>query len=208
MKRNITILLILLSFSIGIYFYPQMPDTIASHWNSQGEVDGYMSKFWGLFLMPIISLFLFFLFLFIPRIDPLKENIKKFKKYFDSFILLLFVFLFYLYLLTISWNLGLRFNMVQFLVPAFGILFLYCSKLIEKAERNWFIGIRNPWTLSNDEVWKKTHQVGSQLFRIAGFIAFGGLVLPDIAIFLVIFPALFFVFYINLYSYFEYKKIK
>jgi uncharacterized membrane protein len=76
--------IILLSFAIGIYYYPQMPEKLASHWNAQGQVNGYMSKFWGLFLMPIISMGMLLLFILIPRIDPLKSNIQEFRKYYDG----------------------------------------------------------------------------------------------------------------------------
>ena len=209
MKKNIIIvlLIILTSFAVSVYFYPQMPEKMASHWNAQGEVDGYMPKFWGLFLMPIISVGMFFLFFIIPKIDPLRENIEKFRKYFEGFIITFFIFLFYLNLLTIFWNLGMRFEMIQFLSPAFGVLFFYCGVMIENAKRNWFIGIRTPWTLSNEEVWGKTHDVGGKLFRIAGVISFGGLVLPNLVIFLILFPTIFFTIYITAYSYFEYKKI-
>ena len=62
---------ILISFLLGIYLYPQLPERIASHWNTQGRVDGYMSKFWGLFLLPFILIPVFLLFVLIPRIDPL-----------------------------------------------------------------------------------------------------------------------------------------
>jgi len=80
-KTNILALLIVLSsFAVGIYLYPQLPQNMASHWNLQGEVNGYMSKFWGTFLLPIILLSLFVLFLIIPKLDPLKENIAQFKK--------------------------------------------------------------------------------------------------------------------------------
>ncbi|OFV67980.1 MAG: membrane protein containing DUF1648 [Candidatus Syntrophoarchaeum caldarius] len=59
-KSEIIVLgIILFSFIVGIYFYPQMPEQMASHWNAQGQMDGYMSKFWGLFLMPLISVALF-----------------------------------------------------------------------------------------------------------------------------------------------------
>ena len=74
----LSLLIILLSFIIGIYFYPQMDDLMASHWNVKGEVDGYMSKFWGLFLMPFVSAGLLLLFILVPKIDPLKANIEKF----------------------------------------------------------------------------------------------------------------------------------
>lgn len=206
-KTNLTILfIIVLSFAIGAYFYPQMPDLIASHWNAQGMVDGYMSKLWGLFLMPILSVIMFLLFVFLPKIDPYKKNIDKFMKYYNGFILAIILFLFFIYLLSLAWNLGYRFNMVQFMAPAMGILFYCAGILIGKAERNWFIGIRTPWTLSSEEVWKKTHKLGEKLFKISGIIAFLGVFFQQWAIFLVIVPALFNAFYTILYSYFEYQK--
>lgn len=79
--------MILFSFIVSIYFYPQMPEKMASHWNVQGEVDGYMSKFWGLFLMPFVLIGIGLLFVAIPRIDPLKANIEKLRKYCDGFII-------------------------------------------------------------------------------------------------------------------------
>jgi len=208
MRKSEIILIgiILISFAVGVYFYPQMPEQIASHWNAAGQVDSYMSKFWGLFLMPIISAGLFVLFLLIPRIDPLKENIARFRKYFDTFIVLAFIFLFYLYLLTIAWNKGVRFDMIRVLAPAFGILFYYSGVLVENAKRNWFIGIRTPWTLSSDKVWEKTHKIGGQLFKASGVVALFGVVLPSYAIFLVLAPAIFAAFYSLVYSYFEYQK--
>jgi len=202
------LLLVIISFIIGIYLYPQMPASMASHWNAQGIVDGYMSKFWGLFLMPIISFALFLLFLAIPRIDPLKKNIQKFRKYFDIFIIIIIAFLLYLYLLTIFWSLGFMFSMILMLSPAFAILFYYAGILTENAKRNWFIGIRTPWTMSSDKVWDKTHKLGGLLFKLCGIIALFGMLLPDYALLFVIIPAVVLVVYTVVYSYFEYKKIK
>ena len=127
-KSEIAVLLLILaSFVIGLYYYnyPGMPERMASHWNAQGQVDGYMSKFWGLFLMPFVSLGIFLLFLAIPKIDPLKTNIEKFRSYFDTFLFLIILFLFYIYLLTLFWNLGFTFDMMQMLFPAFAVLFFY-----------------------------------------------------------------------------------
>ena len=200
------IILILISFGIGAYFFPQMPEKMASHWNAKGEVDGYISKFWGLFLMPIILLGLFLLFILIPKIDPLKENIAKFRKYFDGFIVLITIFLFYIYLLTIAWNLGKRFDMGKMMVPALGMLFYYCGILTENAKRNWFIGIKTPWTLSSERVWDKTHKIGGKLFKAAGLIAFLGIFFPNYAFYFILVPALLVAFYTIIYSYFEYQK--
>jgi len=205
-KINIlTLAIIIISFAIAFYFYPKMPDTVASHWNERGEVNGYMSKFWGLFLMPIISVIMFLFFLLIPKIDPLKENIDKFRKYFDNFILLIILFLFYIYLLTIFWNLDKRFDMGSFIVPPIGILFYYAGILVENAKRNWFIGIRTPWTLSSDNVWDKTHKLGGKLFKIGGIITVFGVFFPKYS-FYFIFPIFFVSIYLFIYSYLEHKK--
>jgi uncharacterized membrane protein len=202
----IVILIILLSFLISIYFYPAMPEKMSSHWNIRGEVDGYMSKFWSLFLIPIISSAIFLLFVIIPKIDPLKANIAKFRNYYNGLIVLIIVFLFYLYILTILWNLGITFSMLQFLSPAFGIVLFYCGILLKKAKRNWFIGIKTPWTISNERVWNKTHKLGGRLFKISGIIAFLGIFFQHYAIFLIIVPVILVTIYTYIYSYFEYQK--
>jgi len=198
--------IIILSFAIGIYYYPQMPEKLASHWNAQGQVNGYMSKFWGLFLMPIISMGMLLLFILIPRIDPLKSNIQEFRKYYDGFVVLIIVFLFYLHLLTIFWNSGYTFNMITYLSPALAILFYYTGILIENAKRNWFIGIRTPWTLSSDNVWDKTHKIGGKLFKIAGILALLAIFFESYAILIIVVPVIIVSIYIVAYSYFEYQK--
>jgi len=210
MKRSSIIVLsiLVISFLIGIYFYYQFPDKIVSHWDSQGQPNGYMSKFLGLFLMPLISVALFLLFMLLPKIDPFKKNIQKFRNYFDGFIIIIFVFLFYLYLLTIFWNLGYTFNMILFLIPAFTVLLYYAGILIEHAKRNWFIGIRTPWTLSSEKVWNKTHKLGAKLFKVSAVIALLGLVFQKYAIYFVIIPLIFSVLDTTIYSYFEYKKLR
>ena len=201
-------LIILLFFAIGVYFYPQMPDRMVSHWNARGEADGHMSKFWGLFLMPIISAAMALLFLAIPKIDPLKENVKKFRKYFDAFIILILLFLFYLYLLTIFWNRGARFNFIFAFVPSFTVLFYYLGVLTEHAEKNWFIGIRTPWTMSSETVWEKTHKLGGRLFKLSALIALAGMFFEGYAIYFVIIPVILTTLYTTCYSYFEYQKEK
>ena len=199
--------IILASFALGSYVYPMMPDKMASHWGASGEVNGYMPKFWGIFLMPMISVALFALLAGIPRIDPKKKNIEKFRKYYDVFMVMFFVFLDYLYALTLIWNFGTQFNMTQMLAPAFGLLFYSIGVMVGHADPNWSIGIRTPWTLSNDTVWKKTHAVGGRLFIYSAIIAACGFVLPDYAIWLMIVPVIFTALFTVLYSYIEYTKI-
>jgi uncharacterized membrane protein len=200
------LIIIIFSFVLAVCFYPAFPEKIASHWNASGEVDGYMPKFWGLFLMPFISVIILLVFIWIPKVEPLKENLEKFRDYYDKFVVLMILFLFYLYILTIFWNLGSRFSMPRFLSPAFAVLFFYCGILLENAKRNWFVGIRTPWTMTSDIVWEKTHKLGGKLFKLASLLAFYGLFVPGIAFFLVIVPAVLSIIFLFFYSFFESKK--
>ena len=174
-KKIIALVIVVASFILAALVYPLMPSKVASHWNAQGEVDGYMSKSWGLFLMPAFSLAIFLLFLILPKIDPLKKNYQKFKAHYEGFILVIIGFFFYLYIITLMWNANMKFSINQMLVPAFAILFYYSGVLMEKAKRNWFVGIRTPWTLSSKAVWDKTHRIGGQLFKLSAVVVLLGL---------------------------------
>lgn len=118
--RVISAGIILLSFFIGIVSYSYLPDMMPMHWNAQGEIDGYMGKLWGLFMLPIISLGLFALFLVIPKLDPRRSNLESFKEYYQGIILMIVGFLFYIYILTILAAIGYKFNMVQAMSLSFG----------------------------------------------------------------------------------------
>jgi uncharacterized membrane protein len=206
-KAKVTITgLIILSFIISIYFFPLVPEQMATHWDSQGEVNGYMSKLWGLFFMPLVITGLAIMFLVIPRIDPKKENIAKFRKYYDRFIFLLILFLIAVHFQVLLWNIGIRISPNAVFPVGIGLLFYYIGILMENAERNWFIGIRTPWTLSSDKVWRKTNRLGGKLFRIAGISALFGVFFPKLAFFFTIVPALFVAGYTVVYSYIEYQK--
>ncbi|MFH1257804.1 MAG: SdpI family protein [Candidatus Micrarchaeota archaeon] len=198
--------LIVAAFVIAFYFYPLVPDKVASHWGAAGEVNGYSDKLVGLFLLPCIMLFIVVLFWVIPKIDPLRFNYPKFREFYDRFLAVLIAFMFYLHLLTVYWNTGNTFNMSQALVPAFAVLFFYSGTLIGAAKRNWFVGIRTPWTLSSESVWKKTHDVGGRLFKACGVIALLGLIFPEEAIWFMIVPVLASSAYTFIYSYLEYRK--
>jgi len=209
-KTTIVIsLIILLSFVIAIYSYQKIEgDKVASHWNAQGQVDGYMSKFWGIFLFPLMFIGLYLLFLLIPKIDPLKKNILKFRKYYDIFILVIMLFLFYIFILTILTNLSYSFNMTTMLMPAIGFLFFGIGMFMKKLKRNWFIGIRTPWTISNDEVWKKTHILGAKHFKLLGIIIFFGIFFQKYLLWFILVPVMISVVWLVVYSYLEYKKIE
>jgi immunity protein, SdpI family len=173
---TIIVLLIIAGATLaGVLLWNRLPDLMASHWGANDQVNGYMTKFWGVFLMPLITLGMLGLFLIIPSIDPLKANIAQFREVFNLFIMLIVAFMLYIYILSLRWNLGhTDFDMSKAMLPAVGILFFFVGYLLRKAKRNFFIGIRTPWTLSSDKVWDETHRLGSVLFMVSGALAFIG----------------------------------
>ncbi|MDD5468579.1 MAG: SdpI family protein [Anaerolineales bacterium] len=210
MSTRTTILIIailtILATLAGLAAWPRLPERVASHWNSQDQVDGYTSRFWGVLLLPLIAIAMTTLFLVIPRIDPLKENIAAFRGTFNTFIALLVGFLVYLYLLTLAYNLGYTFNMSTAMLPALGVFIYYTGVLLGRAQRNWFIGIRTPWTLSNDKVWEDTHRLGAILFKVSGVLAILGALFRDYALWLALVPLLGSALFLIVYSYLLYRR--
>jgi uncharacterized membrane protein len=198
--------LILLIFAVTVLTYPQLPDPIVAHWNAAGEADGHMSKFWGMALIPALSLGLTALFFAPPSIDPLRKNYEAFRSYYEGMILVFQGYMLVVQLLIIVWNLGYRISPNIVFPPLIGVLFIYLGFLIEHAEQNWFVGIRTPWTLSSATVWKKTHEVGGKLFKIAGIVALAGLLVPQYAIWFILVPVLAAGIVPVIYSYLIYRK--
>jgi len=203
----ITITIVTAFYIIAFIFYPKMPEQMASHWNAQGAVDGYMSRFLGLFLFPFIATGLTLLFIAIPLIDPLKSNIAKFRKYYDWFVVLFLLFFQYLYVLTILWNKNISFDLMRALLPATGILFFYIGIMVLNAKRNYLVGIRTPWTLASDEVWNRTHLCGGRLLMAAGIIAAIGAIWPKYGLIFILVPILLVTLVSVVYSYVIYRKL-
>ena len=192
----------------GLLFWNQLPDPVASHWGLNDQVNGTMPKFWGVFLMPLISIGMMLLFLAIPLIDPLKANVAKFRESFNTFIVLMIVFLIYIHGLTLSWNLGYTgIHMSTAILPAIGLLFFFIGDMMSKTKRNYFIGIRTPWTLASDTVWDETHRIGGILFKISALLAMASILLPPIyAFILLLFPLLGSTFFTIAYSYVLFQR--
>jgi uncharacterized membrane protein len=208
-KTTIVIALILIAASLiaGALLWDRLPGQMASHWNASDEVDGTMSKLWGVALMPLIATGMLLLFIFIPSMDPLKANVAQFRETFNLFIVFIVAFMLYVNGLTLAWSLGYRFQMSSALLPMMGLLFIFIGYMLRKAKRNFFIGIRTPWTLSSDTVWDKTHQLGSILFMASGACAivggfFGGMT----AFWLMFVPLIGSTLFLVIYSYVLYRN--
>lgn len=166
----VSVVLAAVALAVGLLLSPLLPDPMPSHWNAAGDVDGYTSRNVGLWLLPLITVGLAVLLAVLPAIDPLRANVAKFERVYGASIVGILVYLLHLYALTLAAGLGVVFNMTAMLLPAMGLLFIGLGFLLRRAKRNFFIGIRTPWTLSSDQVWDQTHRVGAASFIVAGLV--------------------------------------
>ncbi|HHW11854.1 MAG TPA: SdpI family protein [Firmicutes bacterium] len=164
---------------LGVVVYPALPEQIVVHWNVAGEPDGYGSRFFGVFGLPLITLGLYLLLLFLPVIDPRRRNYAQFATVYRWIKLGVVLFMLGLHLVTLAFNLGYRIDIGNFVTLAIGFLFALLGRGLPQIKPNYFVGIRTPWTLANAEVWTKTHRFGGKLFFWSGVALVIGTVLPD-----------------------------
>jgi uncharacterized membrane protein len=203
------VLIILIAFVLGFYFYSVFPDQVPIHWNFAGQVDNWGSKFTGAFLMPLIGLGMYFLFLFIPSIDPKKEKYQQFARVYLIFRLAILLILFGVYLIASANALGYNVRVEIWIPVIIGFFFMILGNYMGKIKPNWFMGIRTPWTLSNDEVWNKTHRLGGKLFILFGLLLIITPLLPYSSfLWTLLIPVIIISVIPIVYSYVIYKKIK
>lgn len=170
MKRQWFGLFLLLLVVIGTCFsYPYLPEQVGVHWNYKGVPDQFGNKSYGVFLLPVIMLVLYLLTMILPKIDPKKSNYERFQ---DTYFRIMNGILFFLFLFQaaqITSSLGIV--NPKYVVPELvGLLFIFIGNLSPKFKPNYFVGIRTPWTLASEEVWKKTHRFGGKVFVISGLL--------------------------------------
>ncbi|SFA46842.1 Uncharacterized membrane protein [Anoxybacillus pushchinoensis] len=171
MKKHLfIIILIACSYVLSLLAIPFLPSEVAIHWNAAGEADGFTNKWWGALLLPILLTGIVALIVFLPKVDPRKENYEKFEKVYRIFLHVFVLFLFSIHVVTLAYNIGIPVQ-VDVVVPiGVGMLFIVLGNYMPKIKPNYFIGIRTPWTLENEVVWQKTHRVGGKVFVIMGVL--------------------------------------
>jgi uncharacterized membrane protein len=205
---SIVISLLVINVGVSIWAYPQLPEPMAVHWGINGKPDGYADKLYGVLLMPVLLVVLTVFFAFLPKLDPLKKNWEEFKQSYLLFIVAFVGFMTFVHVLSIGSNLtGNNINFGRWMLVALGLFIMFLGRLMPTFKRNWFIGIRTPWTISNDEVWAKTHVLGSKLFMLTGISTIASVISAEIGFY--VFMATMFgsVFVLMVYSYLEFRKI-
>lgn len=205
--KKIMIVLQALLFLSAVYFFSLLPDRIPTHWNAQGIVDGYGPKYL-IFLFSLMPIMIYGLLGILPKIDPKKEAYTKHNKAYQTVRIALSVFMAGIYIVTALAALDYPLKVDMLVKLGIGILFIIMGNVLSQARQNYMFGIRTPWTLANEEVWRKTHRVGAYVFVILGIVmcisAFFTGTVSAVIIFAAIMVAVIIPF---VYSYLEYRKI-
>lgn len=163
------ILLLLFPFIAIPFVWDQLPAQLPTHWNWQGETDGYSSKTTALLMLPLINMAVYGLLLLLPIIDP-KNRITIDQKPIPVLRTLIVVLLSGLHGWIILNGLATDIPSQGWLYLGLAIFFLVTGNYLRTIKPNYFIGIRVPWTLEDPENWKKTHRLGSYVWVLGGLL--------------------------------------
>lgn len=206
-------LAVLVNFATYIALLPAMPDQLPSHWGVDG-VDDWNSKEASLAMAALPAIILAVLFI-VPRIDPKGRNFERFSGIYRTFVTVLTLFM-----MAISWagpltvwgylsTDGAVLNTLLF--GFFGLLFIGLGNYLPRIKPNYTFGIRTPWTLASEEVWRRTHRASGPVFVVAGiatFIAaFFASAAPVVAIVVMLVTVLGATAFAGVYSYLAWRKL-
>ena len=152
----------------SVWAYPQLPAQVATHFDLHGDPNGWSSRLVASILVPALGLVLVGVFTVLPRIDPRRANYALFSPTYWTVVNAVLVFLAGVHIVSLGKALGWAIDMSKVVGLGVGGLFILLGNLMTRIRPNWFMGIRTPWTLSSDTVWRKTHRFGGVAFAIAG----------------------------------------
>ncbi|MHC8970700.1 SdpI family protein [Priestia aryabhattai] len=180
MKKHVFPLgITLLTLVAWLIALPHLPAIMPIHWGANGEADGFATKINAMILTVGIMVLIYFIIAFVPRIDPRKENYKYFSKTYNIVLNAVLLLFFFVNMSTILQGLGYNVPMAYIAPIMAGLVFIIIGNYLQRVRSNYFMGIRTPWTLSNETVWKKTHRLSGKLFFIGGLLILISAFLPD-----------------------------
>ena len=198
----ITSVVILLPILAGVILWNQLPDPMPSHWNASGEIDGWSSKPFAIFGLPLIMLAAQWLCVLGTAADPKKNNHPEKILHLVLWIIPVLSVVMHTFVYLIALGYGVSMEVVMPVL--IGVIFTIIGNYLPKCKQNYTIGIKIPWTLNNEENWNKTHRFAGWLWTVCGILImltgfFGGFwVFLPITLLMVFAPII--------YSYFLHRK--
>lgn len=162
--------IILAMLAATIVAYPQLPATVPLHWNAHGQVNGWGPK-WMLFVLgPGLMTALVMLFSALPWLSPKKFDVDSFRSTYLYMMIVTITMLAYVEALIVFWGLGMKFDMSSAVEGGACLFLALLGNVMGKVRRNFYLGIRTPWTIANERVWNATHRMAAKTFFIGGLL--------------------------------------
>lgn len=173
-----TWILFAVTLLVGLISYNYLPERIPVHFDAAGNIDRYGGRI-SIFLAPAVIAAMTLLAEFVRNVDPKKNSYNKFNKqyYMIFFAVSLLMFMIQLYTIAVSMNVKIL-NISIIMPVAVGMLFTVIGNSMPKFKQNFYAGIRTSWTLSDEEIWFKTHRFGGKLWFVGGILMMATAVLP------------------------------
>lgn len=170
LKAFLWLALVVVAFAVPSFLYTSMPEQVPSHWSIEGVADGFTPKPWGPFTSAFAVLAMGLLYVAIPRLSPKGFQIESFRSSYDAMMLTLAAAMCVVSVSVAFASAGYEVPVGRIVGVSVGLAIAVLGNLMGKVRRNFFIGIRTPWTLADDEVWLRTHRVAGVLFTCAGLL--------------------------------------
>lgn len=178
-RRWIGPMLIALMVVFALAVYGRLPERIPTHFDFSGRPDDWTNRFPGAFVLPAITAGVYILLFALRRIDPRRAHYERFEETYWIILNVLALLMAVFHVLTLGLGLGWPIDMGRAVTVTVGLLFVGLGNYLPRLRSNWWIGIRTPWTLDSEVVWRETHRVGGWTFVAAGLVlVVAGLVLP------------------------------
>jgi uncharacterized membrane protein len=162
------IALVVVAVALSLAVYSRLPAAVPVHWNTAGQIDNYVSRAVGAFLLPGIMLILGGVFAVLPAISPSGFDIERKSRPYTATVTAVLLFLLGVHVYILLAALNMARSITTFVPILVGALFIVIGNYLPKMRRNFFVGIRTPWTLADEDVWFRTHRLGGILFVMCG----------------------------------------
>ena len=162
--------LTLATIAAALALYPQLPQRVPIHWNAQGQMDRWGQKGWAAFLLPGLMVAMLALFRALPWLSPRNFEIETFRPTYEYIVFVIVLLMAYIFVITMWTTLDHSVDVGRFLVAGIFFALALIGNVLGKVERNFYVGIRTPWTLADERVWHATHRLGGRVLAVAGLL--------------------------------------
>ncbi|NJM41414.1 MAG: SdpI family protein [Anaerolineae bacterium] len=154
----------------GLVMMNQLPERVPVHWGLDGKVDGYASRETTVWFGPVVGLVAWAALTIIPKLDPIKQtrtlNVMTLRRYANAMA----IFMVVIHLSVLLNGLGWAVSVPRLVMAGTGGLMAALGNELGRLRHNSFAGIRTPWTLADDEVWRQSHRVGGRMVMGCGLV--------------------------------------